>query len=844
MADSLSALRTDEDDSIVSLVARLTLEEKVALITGVDTFSLAELPAIGLRSLTFSDGPIGVRGTDGDIGPSAQLPSPSATAATWDVRLQARIAQLMAAEARRKAVDVVLAPVVNLQRTPVHGRHFECFSEDPLLTARLAASFVGAIQGSGVGACVKHLVGNESETGRTEYVADIDERTLREVYLAPFEAAINAGVWSVMAAYNGLNYAGTAAPSTAHAPLLNDLLKDEWGFDGVVVSDWFATKDGVAAALGGLDLVMPGPGGPWAELCEAVRSGDVPEPTIDDKVVRILRLARRVGALGGTPYAVDSDERGRLVHKKPDAPEVRELIREAAARGTVVLRNEEGLLPLLPGRIASIALIGANALKPFVQGGGSASVIPPHVVSPHDALKRAYPGAQVTLHRGGATEQRAPFIPAERLCTPAGKPGILVEHLDATGIVIGSHVETDPARIWFRVDDLRIDRVRLRVDISLTAGSHEIEIGPVGAHQITVDGQLVSVSKTTVGHEVVLDSSYSQPRTHSARFELNEPRAVRVEAALQVVNAGSFGRFVRVHLGYRPAGATTDEELADAVSAAAAAEVAVVIVGTNPEIESEGWDRKNLQLPARQNELVRRVAAANPRTIVVVNAGAPVILPWLEEIPAVLWWWLPGQEAGDSLAAVLCGEIEPSGRLPWTLPVNEVDVPVPNGLALGGVVRYVEGLDVGYRGWDRLARTPAREFGFGLGYTSWSYEALELSLESGDQIATAVVTISNIGDHTGREVVQLYAEALTQDRPRPVRWLAGFAVVDIDPGQTSTVQVPISRRSLEVWDPDRGDWVLPDGRYCVRVGRSSRDLRLDALLEVREGAAMHRDSSR
>ena len=291
---------------------QLPLETKVALLTGATTWTLSEIAEIGLRPITLSDGPIGVRGTGEDGLPSAQLPAPSATAATWDEALQRSIARLIAGEARRKGVDVVLAPVVNLQRSPVGGRHFECLSEDPLLTARLGAAFVASLQERGIAASVKHFVANETETDRTEYRSRIDDRTFREVYLAPFEAIIDAGAWTVMAAYNGVSYRGVDATATGHGPLLNDLLKDEWGFDGVVVSDWLATRDTVGSALGGLDLVMPGPGGPWgAHLVRAVRDGLVPEAVIDDKVARILLLAARVGALSGQPGRVDAYDASR-----------------------------------------------------------------------------------------------------------------------------------------------------------------------------------------------------------------------------------------------------------------------------------------------------------------------------------------------------------------------------------------------------------------------------------------------------------------------------------------------------------------------------------------------------
>ncbi len=710
-----------------ALAAALPLDEKVRLLTGAATWALRAIPEIGLRTITVSDGPIGVRGTGQDGLPSAQLPAPSATAATWDVDLQARLGTLMAAEARRKGVDVVLAPVVNLQRSPVGGRHFECLSEDPLLTARLAVAFISAIQEQGIAACVKHFVGNETETDRTEYLSRIDEQTLREVYLAPFEAVVDAGVWTIMAAYNGLIRDGVDATATAHGPLLNGILKGEWGFDGIVVSDWLATKTAVEPALGGLDLVMPGPGGPWAEgLLAAVEDGRVPEAAIDDKVARILLLAERVGALSGTAgETFPFDASGATEHPADD--EVVALLREAAARSTVVLRNDGGLLPVDPAIPARIALIGHNAVEPFTQGGGSAFVTPPHVSEPLAALREAFAGAEVSLHRGGATRLRAPLAPAELLSTPDGEPGIRIDHLDADGVVIASEQLPDASSLWFPIADDAVASVRLTTSLALDApGRHTIELGPVGAHRIVVDGVTRATSDRQVGVEVVLDSSYANPASVETEIDVEVPRTVQVEADLQVIDGESYGRFVRLHFRYRAPSLTIDEELDEAVAAAASADLAVVVVGSNPETESEGWDRPNLDLPGRQNELVRRVAAANPHTVVVVNAGAPVILPWLDEVPAVLWWWLPGQEAGASLAAVLTGAIEPSGRLPWTLPAREEDVPVPHGRPVDGVIDYAEGVHVGHRGWDRLGRTPAREFGYGQGYTEWEYRSVEL----------------------------------------------------------------------------------------------------------------------
>jgi beta-glucosidase len=818
---STATTRQPDVTDLVTAATQLPLERKVALLTGATTWSLAGLPEIGLRPIVLSDGPIGVRGTGEDGLPSAQLPAPSATAATWDEDLQRRIGLLIAGEASRKAVDVVLAPVVNLQRSPVGGRHFECLSEDPLLTARLATAFVTSLQSAGVAASVKHFVANETETDRTSYISRVDPRTLREVYLAPFEALVAAGAWTVMAAYNGVSIDGEDATATAHERLLRGILKDEWGFDGVVVSDWLATRDTEESAIAGLDLIMPGPGGPWGEhLVAAVREGRVDESFIDDKVERIVRLAARVGGLDSEPRPVGAD---------PASPETVAFLREAAARSTVVLRNEGDLLPLDAAGVRSIALIGHNAVDPFVQGGGSASVTPPHVSMPADALRAAFPDAALTVERGGSTMLGAPPLAASEVRTPEGSPGILIEELDAAGAVVATRVVPDAEALWFPIEDDRVTSARVVVDVELaTAGTHILEVAPVGAHRVRVDGVELGASDLVVGPEVVLDSSYHNPFAHAVSIDVDEPRRARIEVDAQIVDAAAYGRFVRQHLRHRVPGRSVDDEIDAAVSAAAAADVAIVVIGTNPETESEGWDRPGLALAGRQDELVRRVVAANPRTVVVVNAGAPVILPWLDDVPAAMWWWLPGQEAGASLAAALTGEIEPSGRLPWTLPARESDVPVPHGTPVEGYIDYVEGLDVGHRGWDRLGLTPAREFGFGLGYATWRYDALEVEA-SIDGSLVVRVAITNTSARDGREVVQVYLTADGSDPRRPVRWLAGFAVADVAAGESTVVPVRIERRAFEIWSTDAAAWTLPAGDYGVHAGRSSRDLRLSAV---------------
>jgi len=800
-------------------LATLSLTDKVRLLTGASAWRLHAAAAAGLRPIILSDGPAGVRGTgEADGETSASFPAPSALSATWDVDLAARVGRLFAGEARRHGVDVVLAPVVNLQRTPVGGRHFECYSEDPLLTAHIAGQLIAAMQAAGVGACVKHFIANESETGRTEYVARVGERALREIYLAPFEHAVReAGVWTLMAAYNGIDAGGEVATATAHRHLLRDVLKGEWGFDGVVISDWLATRSAVASANAGLDLVMPGPGGPWDEhLLDAVRAGEVEEAEIDDKVLRLLRLAERVGALDGAePARVPTPEPG--------------LLRELAARATVVLRDSGHQLPLDPTPIRSVALIGPNAVDAFIQGGGSAHVTPDHVVTPQEGLQSALPGARVTLYRGGYARPHAPDLDvAARVTDPVtGAPGVRIELLDTAGEVLEAHVLPGPWSGWLR--DLPPDAAtaRLSAQVALDEpGEHWIGIGTVGRHAISVDGNVVSKADGVVGAEVVLDSSVNSPEAAGQTVRAESPRSVRLDADLQVVDTEGYGRFVRAALRHRPPGPSVGDEIAEAVAAASEADLVVVVVGTNDEVESEGWDRTSLAMPGRQDELVERVVAANPDAIVVVNAGSPVLLPWLERARTVLWNWFPGQECGDALADVLLGVTEPSGRLPWTLPAAESDVPVPDAIPDAcGVVDYHEDIHVGYRSWERNGRTPAAPFGHGLGWTDWSYDAVR-SAPAPDGGVDLEVTIRNVGPRSGHEVIQAYLEDPAKGPERPVRWLAGFAVAQVTPDGTATVPVRIPRRSFEVWDVDSHDWDLPAGPYKLLVGRSIRDLRL------------------
>jgi beta-glucosidase len=780
---------------ITDVIKRLSLEEKVSLLAGQDFWSLPAIERIGLRSLVMSDGPIGVRGTGwAPDDPSIALPSPTALAAAWDPELAETAGRLLGQEARRKGVHVLLGPTVNLQRTPLGGRHFECYSEDPLLSGEVAEGFVRGVQAYGVGTTVKHLVGNDFETDRMEVDVRIGERALREIYLAPFERVVEAGGWGVMSAYNGVN----GSPMASNGRLQDEILKGEWGFDGVVVSDWRAARSTVGAALGGLDIAMPQLENPWgAALVSAVRSGEVPEEVIDDKVGRVLRLAVRVGAFDDLPEISGGLDGDRVAH-------------EVAARSFVLARNENFTLPLEPAALTRVAVIGALAMDARVLGGGSAQVSPPHTVSPLEGLARALSGVDVEYAIGADPR---PFLPA--LHNP-------------TEVVIGEHTFTvDPAAVrWIGSLPGGLDKDVVE-GLSLVT-TYTPDVG--GEHTFAVSG--FGTFRLSINDKILYEGTLHPPGTGRADLLLS-PREQRVAVELtagvparivleQTIARGA-GHSVATTLGHRRPAPDEDGMIEEAAALAAESDVAVVVVGTTEQVESEGFDRTSLALPGRQDELVARVAAANPRTIVVVNAGSPVLMPWSSSVAAILLTWFPGQEAGAALADVLLGVTEPGGRLPTTWPRAEADCPVLAIEPVDGVVAYDEGIFVGYRGWLRSGKTPLYAFGHGLGYTTWHYEEMAVTATE------AVVTLTNAGARAGREVVQVYVSAHASAPERPARWLAGFANVEAHPGETVTVRIPLPPRTFQIWD---GGWQTIAGEYTVAAAHALDDIRLEATLTI------------
>jgi beta-glucosidase len=783
----------------------LSLEEKVSLLGGKDAWRLPDVERAGIPSLVMTDGPSGARGQSFISGRSFCFPCGTALAATWDPDLVRQVGVELGRETRRVGAHVLLGPTVNLHRHPLGGRNFECFSEDPLLTGRMAAAYITGVQSAGASCCVKHLACNDSEFQRHTIDSQVDEGVLRELYLLPFEYAVRAGVWAIMAAYNKLN--GTHAAE--HPWLLTQVLRGDWGFDGVVVSDWFATHSTTEALTAGLDLEMPGPvryRGPAAVA--AVHEDRLPEEAVDRSARRVLRLIARTQA---PPSGVN----GRSSQATGGA--VTGLLRTAAARGMVLLKND-GALPVSPGSIRSLAVIGTYADGGQFQGGGSAQVSPSSVSAILPALRAAFGDeVDVMFERACLLPQCAPPLGSPNLRTGTGAEGAVVEyrrrsapqtrlgdpeiardlHLTWLGSVVSGHDDAD---------------VRVQVSASITAaepGRHTLCVAGMGTIRVQVDGQLVLEHEgrpaadspfTLSGAESRVQLDLVQGTSRALFVEFDPPPAKGI---------------ARLELGLLPPAVPA---MADrAVAAAAAADAVVFVAGSPPGWETEGQDRSTMALAAPQDELIERVTAANPRTIVVMNTGAPYAMPWVTRAAAVLQAWFPGQELGAALGDILTGAVNPSGKLPVTFPVAASDMPSDAFYpGADGVVRYGEGLNLGYR---RLPGTPAVAplfpFGHGLSYSTFCLGPATLRI-SGDRLDIDV-PVTNTAGPAGREVVQLYVSAGNPGRPELE--LKGFAAVTCDPGETRVATITVPVTALRIWS-DRG-WEFPQWPLTARIGTSS-----------------------
>ncbi len=803
---------------VEAMLSKLTLEQKIALIGGENNMFIRAEPSIGLPALKMSDGPLGVR----TWGPTTGYAAGIGLAASWDPALARRVGVAIGQDARARGVNFLLGPGVDIYRLPLNGRNFEYFGEDPYLASRIAVGYIEGVQSQGVSCTVKHFALNNSEYDRHNENSIVDERTLHEIYLRTFEAAVReAHVGAVMDSYNLID--GTHA-SQNH--LLNvEILKDAWGFQGVLMSDWGGTYDGVAAANNGLDLEMPFARFMNAEtLLPAIRDGRVTQQTIDDKVRRILRLAVEMGWLD-------------LPQADPGIPLYDQASRatslQSAEEAIVLLKNQGHLLPFDPRAIHTLAVIGPNAYPAVPSAGGSAQIDSFDPISDLTGISDLGGRNMRVVWNAGVKPLAEIFAAGGYMSSSfsvdaAGKhPGLLVEQYDSADFSgdpqrsFVMHLDSASGNQWAPPTRHRISLRYTGYYTPQTAGPQRFLVASVGpdAYSLYVNDKLVLQQPSAEGqvpHSVDLDLPAGQPASVRLDYEpvTDHPR---------------------LGFGALPAAAMVDPQ---AIAMARHADAVVLCVGFNPQSEGEAHDR-TYALPPGQVELINAVLAANPKTVVAITSGGSVATAnWIANAPAVLETWYGGTEGGRALGEVLFGRVNPSGRLPisWERRIQD-DPAYGNYYEEPGThdVTYSEGLMLGYRFFDHGSVKPLFPFGYGLSYTTFAFRNVAVTPSSGspDGPYTVSFDVQNTGTRAGAEIAQVYVGDPSARLPRPEKELKGFARVYLQPGQTRRVSVALHRRSLAYWDPALHHWQVDPGRFEVYIGDSSADVPLRASFTVR-----------
>jgi len=816
------------DAKIDVLLEQMTLPEKVALLSGRNAWQTMPNERLDIAPLSMTDGPHGVRADDAGmgrpVGPATSFPTGVSMAASWDPALIERVGVALAEETLGMACDVLLGPCVNIVRTPLAGRNFESYSEDPYLAGRIGVAWVRGLQSQHVGASLKHYACNNQEVERFRGSSVVDERTLREIYLPAFESVVKeTRPWTVMCAYNRIN----GVYASEHDYLLNRILRDEWGFEGVVVSDWTANHTVTTSVKGGLDLEMPGPAKYYGQLlAEAVRIWQVEPEVVERAARRVLRMLAHAGKLGDPVPRPEGSV---------NTPEHQALARELAEASITLLKNEGDVLPLDVDALSSLAVIGPNAGEGRIGGGGSSYVEPLYRVSPLEGLEAAL-GDRVDIgyQQGCDNYTEPPLLDPELLTPPQGEgPGLWSTYYNNTKLEGEPAAEEFVPKLdfwWMNLPDgVTPEAFSARYEATLTApesGRHVLKLLNVGIARLYLDGELLIESSA-----MHLLDDYRPINQEAAYVELEAGRTY--ELAVEFVKPALVD-LQMLRLLFAPAPKPeADDRVERAVELAARADAAVVFGGMPRGFESEGHDRPDMALPGRQNELIRAVAAANPNTIVVLNCGSPVELPWIDEVSAVVLAYYPGQEGGRAVANVLTGAVNPSGKLPVTFPRRLEDNPTFINYPGYREVRYGEGIFVGYRYYDEKKVEPRFPFGHGLSYTTFAYSDPVVPAEvTLDEPVRVAVTVTNTGDHAGQEIVQLYVGDPEALLARPPKELKGFEKVSLEPGESTTIEFALDRRALSFYDPQKGAWVAEPGEFEVLVGSSSRDIRARATFTL------------
>jgi beta-glucosidase len=789
-------------------LSQMTLDEKIDMLSGVDGFNERGVPRLGVPKLLFSDGPVGVR----NFGPTTAYPAGVCLAAAFSPELANRFGIAIGRDARARGVHVWLGPGVNLSRIPQNGRNFEYLGEDPFLASKTVVGIVRGVQSQGVVATVKHYAANNHENDRMVDSSEVDERTLRELYFKPFEAAVQeGGAWAVMCAYNKLNGIYCAENHF----LLTDVLKHDWAFKGIVMSDWGAVHSTLPTLKAGLDLEMPE--GDYLNrdtIKPLLDSGQVTMDEIDDKVYRILRMT----------YGMHFEDRDQKDPSIPlDDPQNEQTSLQIAREGTVLLKNRGGLLPLNRRRIRHILVVGPNADPAITGGGGSSYTTPAESVSLLEAIKKsAGPNVQVDYRpmADDSTRQAFGFV-GYKLPDNSGASGLKMERFDNNATLSGTPTEVKTVR-----------RIRIGYRGANNPAPTNFSVRWTGNVQFDNTGDYMAASRSDDGIRVFLDDKpiISDWNDHAEKLdtatihlEKGKVYRLRVEYYQGTGDAVAMFGFARADAWFKDF-PTREVQSADAVIAS---------VGFNPSLESEGEDR-SFNLPGDQSAMLERVASLNPRTIVVNNSGAGVnMMPWVDKAGAVLQAWYPGGIGSLAIGEIIFGDVDPSGKLPTTFPKTLKGTYYETAYPpVDHKVFYKEGLFIGYRWFDEHRVDPLFPFGYGLSYTRFHISGFKFQADEHAGIGRVLVSIQNTGSREGAETIQVYVHDQKSKVVRPEKELKGFRKVFLHPGERREVEVPIKISDLAYFDVKGHRWVLEPGRYDLLVGTSSRDLPLRGALSI------------
>ncbi|KAF6823830.1 beta-glucosidase j [Colletotrichum musicola] len=826
---------------VEDVLSNLTLDDKIKLLSGRDTWSTYPVERLNVPSITVTDGPHGARGTSFFNGPRGMLlPTATAMGATFDTKLMRSVGNLLATETKEKGCQVLLAPTVCLQRSPLIGRGFEAFAEDPILSGLMASAYINGVQERGVATSLKHYAAHDQSSMSLEDNLVVSERTLRETHLLPFQLAVkHSDPWSIMSSYHRIN-----GVHTFEDPWLNtQLLRKEWGWNGMVMSDWgglCSTSEGVNA---GLDLEMPGPSrwrGDRLEL--AINCQKIKMETIDERVRNVLNLLNKV-----SPALEDSSE-GADGQSSGDTAEKREVCREVARSSIVLLKNDKDVLPLDSREEQTYGLIGPAITNPAVSGGGSADLVPYYISKPFDAIREVVSQERVKTAIGCYSHLFTPLL-TENVQVP-GKAGASYELFwysedpTATPAPKPIHTTTTTEAQMYFADNVPAGvppAYWLRVETTYTAPkttTMQIGLCVMGKARLYIDDREAIDLWTSHPEKTLQTPMFNQASMEvTAELAAEEGKSYRLRVLVK-------NESIRPGYGAQNAGGvrigscekiSPADALRDAVELAKTVDIPIVIAGLNADYECEALDRVDLELPPGINELITEVLKVNSRAIIVNQSGCPVTMPWVDAAPTLLQAWFGGQETGNAIADVLFGRHSPSGRLSVTFPRRLEDTPA--FLSWGKGLRdmyYGEGVFIGYRYYEALRNRPLFYFGHGLSYTKFEYSNLsvpqKVALGSrGDETFEVSLDVTNTGDRDGHEVVQVYVADVSCKALRPVKELKGFAKVWVARGQTESVRVTLDKYALSYWNEWKEQWHAEKGVFKIIISRSA-----DPLAQVLE----------